>query len=71
MSRGEEDDEKCGVCNGLVIMTGVWSDRRIGLPAQMVWNGCEPYHEPMRVLAVIEAPSARIHAIINRQPLLE
>lgn len=53
------------------VMTGVWSDLRIGLPAQTVWNGREPYHEPMRLLTVIEAPSDRIRAIINRQPLLE
>jgi len=53
------------------VMTGVWSDLRIGLPAQTVWNGREPYHEPMRLLAVIEAPRERLRAIINRQPLLE
>ena len=53
------------------VMTGVWSDLRIGLPAQTVWNGNEPYHEPMRLLAVIEAPKDRIRTIINRQPLLE
>lgn len=44
---------------------------RIGLPVRTVWNGREPYHGPMRLLAVIEAPRGRIRAIINRQPLLE
>lgn len=53
------------------VMTGIWSDLRIGLPAQTVWNGRDPYHEPMRLLAVIEAPRDRIRAIIDRQPLLE
>jgi uncharacterized protein YbcC (UPF0753/DUF2309 family) len=53
------------------VMTGVWSDLRIGLPAQTVFNGSVPYHEPMRLLAVIEAPPTRIQGIINRHPLLE
>ncbi|HEX2056503.1 MAG TPA: DUF2309 domain-containing protein [Nitrospiraceae bacterium] len=52
------------------VMTGVWSDLRIGLPAQTVLNGPVPYHEPMRLLAVIEAPRTRIQAIIERHPLL-
>ncbi len=53
------------------VMTGVWSDLRLGLPAQTVWNGSVPYHEPMRLLALIEAPRERIQGIIDRQPLLE
>ncbi|MEP6600214.1 MAG: DUF2309 domain-containing protein [Nitrospirota bacterium] len=53
------------------VMAGSWSDLRIGLPAQTVLNGGEPYHEPMRLLAVIEAPRDRIRAIIDRHPLLE
>ncbi len=52
------------------VMTGVWSDLRIGLPAQTVFNGQAPYHEPMRLLAVIEAPRERITAIIDRHPSL-
>jgi uncharacterized protein YbcC (UPF0753/DUF2309 family) len=53
------------------VMTGVWSDLRIGLPAQTVLNGRAPYHEPMRLLTVIEAPRDRISAIIGRHPLLQ
>ncbi|HXF92409.1 MAG TPA: DUF2309 domain-containing protein [Nitrospiraceae bacterium] len=53
------------------VMTGVWSDLRIGLPAQTVLSGRLPYHEPMRLLAVIEAPRERITAIIDRHPLLK
>lgn len=52
------------------VMTGVWSDLRLGLPAQTVLNGSAPYHEPMRLLAVIEAPQERIHHIINRHHFL-
>ncbi|MGE3151150.1 MAG: DUF2309 domain-containing protein [Nitrospiraceae bacterium] len=53
------------------VMSGVWSDLRIGLPAQTVMNGPAPYHEPMRLLAIIEAPRERIRGIIYRHPLLE
>jgi uncharacterized protein YbcC (UPF0753/DUF2309 family) len=53
------------------VMTGAWSDLRMGLPAQTVLKGREAYHEPMRLLAVIEAPRDQISAIIGRQPLLE
>jgi len=53
------------------VMSGVSSDLRIGLPAQTVFNGAEPYHEPMRLLTVIEAPRERIRAIILKHPLLE
>ncbi len=38
------------------IMSGPWSDLRLGLARQTVMNGDVPYHEPMRLLTVIEAP---------------
>ncbi len=53
------------------VMSGVSSDLRIGLPAQTVLNGPDVYHEPMRLLAVIEAPKERIRNIILKHPLLE
>ena len=53
------------------VMSGVSGDLRIGLPAQTVLDGPRPYHEPMRLLAVIEAPRERIRTIILKHPLLE
>ncbi len=53
------------------VMTGVWSDLRIGLPAQTVLNGRMPYHDPMRLLTVIEAPRDRIQMIIGHHSLLQ
>ncbi|MDP1768022.1 MAG: DUF2309 domain-containing protein [Nitrospirota bacterium] len=53
------------------VMTGGQSDLRMGLPVQTVMNGPRPYHEPMRLTAIIEAPRDRISSIINRQPLLQ
>jgi uncharacterized protein YbcC (UPF0753/DUF2309 family) len=52
------------------VMTGLWSDLRIGLPAQTVLNGRTPYHDPVRLLTIIEAPPDRIRAIIDRHSLL-
>ncbi|MER3423434.1 MAG: hypothetical protein C4293_09595 [Nitrospiraceae bacterium] len=53
------------------VMYGTQSDLRIGLPRQTVLNGERPYHEPMRLLAVIEAPRERIMTIIRRNAILQ
>jgi uncharacterized protein YbcC (UPF0753/DUF2309 family) len=37
-------------------MTGNLSDLRTGLPAQTVLENGLPYHEPLRLITVIEAP---------------
>jgi len=38
------------------VMTGNLSDLRTGLPSQTVLNNGRPYHEPLRLITVIEAP---------------
>ncbi len=38
------------------VMTGGLSDLRTGLPSQTVLNKGLPYHEPMRLITMIEAP---------------
>lgn len=38
------------------VMSGNLSDLRTGLPAQTVLKDGHPYHEPMRLITVIEAP---------------
>ncbi|HKK06979.1 MAG TPA: DUF2309 domain-containing protein [Gammaproteobacteria bacterium] len=38
------------------VMTGNLSDLRTGLPSQTVLNNGLPYHEPLRLITVIEAP---------------
>jgi uncharacterized protein YbcC (UPF0753/DUF2309 family) len=53
------------------VMSGPSSDLRIGLSAETVMNGTRPYHEPMRLLVVIEAPRERIDVIIPRHPVLQ
>lgn len=52
------------------IMSGPWSDLRLGLARQTVMNGEMPYHEPMRLLTVIEAPRERIEKLIARHEIL-
>ncbi len=38
------------------VMTGNLSDLRTGLPSQTVLEGGKPYHEPLRLITLIEAP---------------
>ena len=53
------------------IISGPWSDLRLGLARQTVISGEMPYHEPMRMLTVIEAPRANIGKLIGRHELLQ
>jgi uncharacterized protein len=53
------------------IMSGPWSDLRLGLAWQTMMNGEMPYHEPLRLLTVIEAPRARIERLIARHEVLQ
>ena len=48
------------------VMTGNLSDLRTGLPAQTVLADGQPYHEPMRLITVIEAPFEQVMSAINR-----
>ncbi len=48
------------------VMTGNLSDLRTGLPAQTVLAGGLPYHEPMRLITVIEAPFAQVMTALDR-----
>ncbi len=53
------------------IMSGPWSDLRLGLARQTVMNGDMPYHEPMRLLTIVEAPRERIEKLITRHEVLQ
>ncbi|MGB0876716.1 MAG: DUF2309 domain-containing protein [Mycobacterium sp.] len=53
------------------VMAGHVGDLRLGLPRQSISHGDQLLHEPQRLLAVIEAPLARIDAIIERNPILQ
>ncbi len=53
------------------VMSGNLSDLRMGLPEQTVFDGPRPYHQPMRLTAIVEAPPDRITGIIAHHPLLQ
>ncbi len=53
------------------VMYGSQSDICVGLPVQTVFDGEKPYHEPMRLFVIIEAPRERISMIISRHDILK
>ncbi|MEO2048259.1 MAG: DUF2309 domain-containing protein [Pirellulales bacterium] len=59
------------VVSGVGVMHGSHSDLQTGLPLQSVNNGNRHYHEPMRLLAIIEAPTSRISSAIQKHTLLQ
>ena len=55
---------------GIGVLLGGGGDLRAGLPRQSVLAGDNPHHEPMRLLAVVQAPLERITAVVNRNDVL-
>lgn len=53
------------------VMFGTQSDLCVGLPIQTVFDGEKPYHEPMRLFVIIEAPLKMIVTIVSRHNLLQ
>ncbi len=58
------------VVGRLGVMFGTQSDLRTGLPWQTVMEGERPYHEPMRLLTVVEAPRERLEGLIRHHEVL-
>jgi uncharacterized protein YbcC (UPF0753/DUF2309 family) len=48
------------------VISGNISDLRTGLPAQTMLKAGAPYHEPMRLLTVIEAPLKLVEDLLGR-----
>lgn len=59
------------VVSGIGVMLGSQSDLQTGFPLQTVNNGDIHYHEPMRLLAIIEASPHVISPIIQRHAILQ
>ena len=55
---------------GIGVVLGEGGDLQVGLPAQAVGLGDRRVHEPLRLLAVIQAPLERTEAIIQRNQVL-
>ncbi|MDH5762264.1 MAG: DUF2309 domain-containing protein [Nitrospinota bacterium] len=59
------------VVGGVGMMLGSQSDLQMGFPLQTVNNGDVHYHEPMRLLAVIEHTPAVISSVIQKHSILQ
>jgi uncharacterized protein len=56
---------------GIGVVLGEGGDLQVGLPAQAVGVGERRIHEPLRLLAVVQAPLERTEAIIQRNQVLQ
>ncbi|MDA8324520.1 MAG: Na-translocating system protein MpsB [Actinomycetota bacterium] len=63
---GAGDKVAHNVVGGLAVWQGAGGDLRVGLPRQSVFDRDRAYHEPMRLLVLIEAPLSRIDQVITR-----
>lgn len=59
------------VVGSVGVLAGQAGDLRLGLPWQSVAVGDRLVHEPMRLLAVVQAPLARLDDVIGRNPVLQ
>ena len=54
------------------VMQGNASDLMHGLPLQSVFaSDGRPYHEPMRLLTVVQAPREQLEKVVAAQPVLQ
>jgi len=55
---------------GIGVTEGAGGDLKVGLPLQSLFVGDRAFHEPLRLLTVVEAPITRIDEVIARNPVL-
>ncbi len=67
---GAGDKVAHNVVAGVAVYQGAGGDLRVGLPRQAVFDGDRPYHEPMRLLVVVDAPRSRIDSVVDRNQVL-
>ncbi len=53
------------------VITGNLSDLRTGLPAQSVLRDGRPYHDPIRLLGIIEAPIGFVGKVVGGLPKIK
>ncbi len=63
---GSGDKTLHNVVGGFGILEGNGGDLRSWLPLQSVHDGEKPYHVPLRLAALIEAPAERIDAVLTK-----
>lgn len=59
------------VVAGVGVLAGYGGDLQLGLPRQSITDGRSFGHEPLRLLAIVQAPLQRIDMVIQRNPLLQ
>ena len=59
------------VVGGVGMMLGSQSDLQMGVPLQTVNNGDTHYHEPMRLLAIIEQTPSVLSSVIQKHSILQ
>jgi len=67
---GAGDKPVHNVVGGVGVLLGTDGDLRLGLPRQACFAGSRPYHEPLRLLAVVQAPLERITSLVARNAIL-
>jgi len=55
---------------GIGVVGGAGGDLQVGLPLQSLFDAGQAYHEPMRLLTVVQAPRALLETVIARNPVL-
>ena len=55
---------------GIGVGQGAGGDLQVGLPLQSLFDTDQAYHEPMRLLTVVQAPRTLLEAVIARNPVL-
>lgn len=53
------------------VLQGPDGDLKLGLPTQATHRDGAPYHEPLRLLTIVESPLERIDAVIERNEVLQ
>ncbi len=55
---------------GTAVVQGAGGDLKVGLPMQSLFDGDSVYHEPMRLLSVVQAPIKLLDKVIARNSIL-
>ncbi len=58
------------IVGGIGVVQGAGGDLRAGLPLQSIFDGDSAYHEPMRLLVVVQAPLSLLDGVVARNPVL-
>ncbi len=67
---GAGDKVVHNVVGDVGVLQGTGGDLQLGLPLQACFAGGRPYHEPLRLLCVVQAPRDDVDALIARNAIL-